>query len=89
MAAERGVIVNQVTAINVFVEIGGKQHIAILDHRMAQTFLGTLGACQSGHPNGARLTILPDEVSEHLLATRRALVDCISTRQQIQPSKIM
>lgn len=80
---------NPITAINVFVEIGGMQHIAILDPRMAQIFLGMLGAYQSGQPNIARLTTLPDDVSEHLLATRRALADHIAAKQHIHPSKIM
>lgn len=68
-----------VTAINVFVEMDGKQHIAILNPQMAQMFLGMLGAYQSGQPDGARLTVLPEDVSQHLLAARQALADRFAT----------
>ncbi len=64
-----------ITAINVFVEIGGKQCIAIIDPQMAPMFMGMLGAYQSGQPDAARLSVLPDEVSGHLLAARQAIAD--------------
>jgi hypothetical protein len=64
-----------ITAINVFVEIGGKQCIAIIDPQMAPMFVGMLGAYQSGQPDAARLSVLPDDVSEHLLAARQAIAD--------------
>jgi len=64
-----------ITAINVFVEIGGKQCIAIIDPQMAPMFMGMLGAYQSGQPDAARLSVLPNDVSGHLLAARQAIAE--------------
>lgn len=69
-----------ITAINVFVEIDGKQCIAIIDPQMAQMFMGMLGAYQSGQPDGAQLSILPSEVSRHVIAARQAIADRVAKR---------
>lgn len=74
-----------ITAINVFVEVDGQQCLAVIDHRMADLFMGMLGAYQAGQPNGARLSKLPDSATEHLLATRRAILEHIE-RQRAQAS---
>lgn len=62
-----------VTAINVFVEVDGKQYIAVIDAAMAPMFIGMLGAFQKGQQSAASLIPLHDDVAEHLLNTRRAL----------------
>lgn len=67
-----------ITAINVFVEVDGQQCLAILDHRMTDLFIGMLGAYQTGQPKEARLSKLPDSATEHLLATRRAILKHIA-----------
>jgi hypothetical protein len=65
---------SSVTAINVFIEVDGAQHIAILDPAMAPMFMGMLGACQGGQPDGPRITKLPPDVASHLIDLRRALL---------------
>lgn len=62
-----------VTAINVFIEVDGKQCIAPIYEPMAPMFIGMLGAYQHDQPKDARLIKLPDDVAEHLLNARRAL----------------
>lgn len=61
-------------AINVFVEVDGKQCIAMIDPAMASAFMHMLPAFQKGQPEGIRLVALPDEVTEHLLELRRTFL---------------
>lgn len=70
-----------ITAINVFVEVDGKQHIAIIDADMAPMFMGMLGAFQKGQQDGATLIRLHDDVAEHLLNLRRALLARIEAQK--------
>lgn len=63
---------NDVTAINVFVEIDGKQCIALIDPEKSMLFMGMLAAFQSEASNKATLTALPECVVTPLLDTRRA-----------------
>lgn len=71
----------EVTAINIFVEVNGKQCIAIIDPAMANMFMGMLGAYQRGQPDVARLSTLPDSVTKHLIATRKAILDHVERAQ--------
>lgn len=70
-----------ITAINVFVEVDGNQHIAFIDGESASLFIGMLGAFQRGQPKNATLVPLHDDVSQHLIATRRALLKQIEAKQ--------
>lgn len=70
-----------ITAINVFVEVDGKQHIAIIDADMAPMFMGMLGAFQKGQQDCATLIPLHDDVAEHLLNLRRALLARIEAQK--------
>lgn len=70
-----------ITAINVFVEVDGKQHIAFIDGESANLFIGMLGAFQRGQPKNATLVPLHDDVSKHLIATRSALLKRIESQQ--------
>ena len=71
-----------ITAINVFVEVDGKQHIAFIDGEAASLFIGMLGAFQSGQPKNAKLVPLHDDVAKHLIETRRALLKRIEAKQK-------
>lgn len=64
-----------ITAINVFIEIDGQQCIALIKPEMAHIFMGMLSSFQgSEDPKaGANLSKLPPAAAEHLLATRRAI----------------
>ena len=62
-----------ITAINVFIEADGKQHIALIDPEMSDMFVGMLGAFQKGQRDGVTLVPLQDDAAEHLLNVRRAL----------------
>lgn len=64
-----------ITAINIFVEVDGKQCIALIDPAMANMFMGMLGAYQRDQPRQANLSVLPDSVTKHLIATRQAILD--------------
>lgn len=75
-----------ITAINVFVEVDGKQCIALIDPVMSDLFMGMLGAYQRGQPNGARLSTLPDSATKHLIATRKAIIDHVE-RAKAQKDK--
>lgn len=70
-----------ITAINVFVEVDGKQHIAFIDGESANLFIGMLGTFQRGQPKQATIVPLHDDVSKHLIATRRALLKQIKAKQ--------
>lgn len=70
-----------ITAINVFVEVDGKQCIAVINPAMSGLFIGMLGAYQSGQPNVARLSTLPDSATKHLIATRKAIIDHVERAQ--------
>lgn len=70
-----------ITAINVFVEVDGKQCIALIDPTMADMFMGMLGAYQRGQPSAANLSVLPDYATEHLFATRQAILDYVETKR--------
>lgn len=62
-----------ITAINVFIEIDGKQCAAFISADMADVFVRMLPAMQTGQPDGATLHTLPDSVIEPLQRTRRAM----------------
>ena len=64
-----------VTAINVFIEIDGKQYIAPVTAESAELFIGMLPAFQSGKQSSTQLVPLHDDIAKHLLAMRRALLD--------------
>lgn len=66
-----------ITAINVFIEMDGKQFIAPVQEGAADLFLGMLATCQSGNSSSTRLVPLHDDIAKHLLAARRAIVDRI------------
>lgn len=74
-----------VTAINVFVEVDGKQHIAVIDSDMASMFMAMLGTFQKGQQAGATLIPLHDDVAEHLLNLRRALLARIEAQKKGKP----
>jgi hypothetical protein len=74
-----------VTAINVFVEMDGKQHIAVIAGEMAPMFMAMLGAFQKGQHDGASLIPLHDDVAEHLLNLRRALLERIEAQKKGKP----
>lgn len=71
-----------ITAINVFIEMDGKQYIAPIDQEMAGIFMGMLGAYQIDQPSGARLVVLHEDIASHLLQLRRALYERITALQQ-------
>lgn len=68
-----------ITAINVFIEVDGKQCIAVIDHQMKDIFLGMLPAYQGRPgPNASiNLATLPPAASEHLIECRRAILEHI------------
>lgn len=70
-----------ITAINVFIEVDGKQHIALIDPQMSSMFIGMLGAFQKGQCDRVTLIPLHDDVAEHLLNTRRALLARIEAQK--------
>ena len=67
----------QVTAINVFIEVDGKQCIAFIDADKAELFMGLLGAFQKDVPKRAVLTPLSPKTTQHLIETRMALLESI------------
>lgn len=69
------------TAINVFVEVDGKQCIAMIDPAMASAFMHMLPAFQKGQPENIHLIALPDEVTEHLLTLRRTFLAHVEAAQ--------
>jgi hypothetical protein len=72
----------EITAINVFIEANGKQHIAIIDPTMADMFVAMLGAYQKGQQAETALITLPDSVTEHLLKTRQAIQNYIEQARE-------
>lgn len=74
-----------ITAINVFIEVDGKQHIAPIRADAADLFMGMLGAFQKDEKHRATLIPLHEDVSEHLIATRRALLKRIEAQREPQP----
>lgn len=64
----------EITAINVFIEADGEQHIAFIDPAMATAFIGMLGVFQPGQPKAAQLSRLPAAATRTLIDTRRALL---------------
>ncbi|MDH1335849.1 hypothetical protein N5D77_18150 [Comamonas thiooxydans] len=74
-----------ITAINVFIEVDGKQHIAPIRADAADLFMGMLGAFQKDEKHRATLIPLHDDVSEHLIATRRALLKRIEAQREPPP----
>ena len=70
-----------ITAINLFIEVDGKQYIAPIRADAADLFMGMLGAFQKDATKGATLIPLHDDVSEHLIATRRALLKRIEAQK--------
>ena len=73
-----------ITAINVLVEVDGKQHIAPIRAEAADLFMGMLGAFQKEGAAGATLVPLHDDVAKHLIATRRALLKRIEAQRAAQ-----
>lgn len=61
-----------VTAINVFVEIDGKQYLTPVKAEMASIFIGMLSAYQ-GRESEVQLYSLPPAVTGKLLETRAAI----------------
>lgn len=80
-------LARNVTAINVFIEIDGKHCIALIDPGKAEIFLGMLPAFQHGEKQSAELVTLPDTVTEHLLNTRRAILEHVQRTQRQPPTK--
>lgn len=64
-----------ITAINVFIEVDGKQCIAFINPEMAEVFVGMLPAMQTGQPKHAVLRPLPPSVAAPLEQVRAALYD--------------
>lgn len=64
-----------ITAINVFIEVDGKQCIALIDPQMTGIFMGMLPSFQNipELDKGPKLSLLPPSVVEPLLETRRAI----------------
>ncbi|WP_315127305.1 hypothetical protein [Comamonas antarctica] len=62
-----------VTAINVFIEVDGKQTIAFINKDSVEMFIGMLPAFQTDQPKAAKLQVLPEQVALRLQATRQAL----------------
>lgn len=71
----------QVTAINVFIEVDGKQCVAFIDADKAELFIGLLGAFQKDQPKRAVLTPLSPKTSVRLLETRVSLLESIVETQ--------
>ena len=71
-----------ITAINVFIEVDGKQYIAPIRADAADLFMGMLGAFQKDENQRATLIPLHDDVSKHLIATRRALLKRIEAQKE-------
>lgn len=73
----------QVTGLNVFIEMDGEtQTIALIGAEYTQTFLQMVRVFQTGQPEATRLTLLPPEVVDQLLATRQALKEHIERVQK-------
>lgn len=62
-----------ITAINVFIEVDGKQCAAFISAEMADVFVRMLPAMQAGQPQQAMLHTLPPSVIAPLLETRLAM----------------
>ena len=78
-----------VTAINVFIELDGKQYIAPIDPEIVRIFMGMLGAYQRDQPSGAQLILLHEDIASHLLQLRRALherITALQKKKQQQPA---
>ncbi|MCO5339274.1 hypothetical protein [Delftia tsuruhatensis] len=79
-----------ITAINVFIEMDGKQCIAFINPEMAEVFVGMLPAMQTGQPKHAVLRPLPPSVAEPLQQTRAALYEhLMAARNAKAPSAPM
>lgn len=83
--AAASALANDVTAINVFIEIDGKHCIALIDPAKAEIFLGMLPVAQHGEKQSAELVTLPDSVTKHLLNTRRAILEHVQRAQRQPP----
>lgn len=70
-----------ITAVNVFIEVDGKQCIALIDPKKVELFVGMLPVAQAdGHKN-ALLHNLPPSVVEPLQRTRVALYEYVTARK--------
>lgn len=74
-----------ITAINVFIEIDGKQCAAFISAEMADVFVRMLPAMQTGQPAQAVLRALPDSVVKPLQQTRMAMWDHFMAAQKAKP----
>ncbi|EPD40890.1 MAG TPA: hypothetical protein DDZ62_03350 [Delftia acidovorans] len=66
-----------ITAINVFIEVDGKQTMAFIGKEQAELFVRMLPSFQDGQPNAPKLYTLPASVAAPLEKTRAALYDCL------------
>ncbi|MCG3785703.1 hypothetical protein [Delftia acidovorans] len=70
-----------ITAINVFIEVDGKQCAAFISEEMADVFVRMLPAMQAGQPQQAMLHTLPDSVVKPLQQTRMAMWEHLMAAQ--------
>ncbi|TDF24604.1 hypothetical protein EZI45_20940 [Delftia tsuruhatensis] len=64
-----------ITAINVFIEVDGKQTMAFIGKEQAELFVRMLPSFQDGQPDAPELYTLPASVAAPLEKTRAALYD--------------
>lgn len=67
-----------ITAINVLIQIDGKEHIALINHEMAEMFVQMLGAFQSSPGNGTSVIPLPTNVVTQIDIMREELFKVFS-----------
>lgn len=72
-----------ITAVNVFIEINGRQCIAPIKAESVDMFVGMLAAFQ-GESSSSELMTLPDSVSRHLIELRKAMFDYINQSRKKQ-----
>lgn len=76
-----------ITAINVFIEIDGKQCAAFISADMADVFVRMLPAMQAGQPEKATLHTLPESVMQPLQQTRKAIWEHFMAKQNAKTQK--
>jgi len=64
-----------VTAINVFIQVDGRETMAIIGAEQGELFVRALGAFQAAPTNDVTLYNLPPEVEKHVQNARLALFE--------------
>lgn len=76
-----------ITAINVFIEVDGKQCAAFISEEMADVFVRMLPAMQAGQQQQAMLHTLPPSVIAPLLQTRWAMGEHLMAARKAKAPK--